>query len=196
MKNIFINFLKSVGLVAIKTLENQEKRFEELNSEYSKLAISFEAKVAEVQNLQEDIKRNAERIEKREKHLADAVARYDILERTKLDMKKNKKGNSKDDASVSKLKNWSLRVKQAFGNKCDICEATKNLTAHHLWDKSTHPTLMYQDENGVCLCMKCHNGFHATFTSMTHCTPKMYQKYKTKTQSDAVFLASIKKKES
>jgi len=75
-----------------------------------------------------------------------------------------------------KLKAWSVRVRSA--NKCDICGSNEKLTAHHLWDKKNHPSLMYQDENGVCLCMICHNQFHAKYTAKSHVTPAMYQKFK------------------
>lgn len=75
-----------------------------------------------------------------------------------------------------KLKAWALRVKEA--GKCDICESEEFLTAHHLWDKKSHPTLTYQDENGVCLCRDCHNAFHKRYVTGSQVTPKMYQIFK------------------
>jgi len=75
-----------------------------------------------------------------------------------------------------KLQAWSKRIRQI--GKCDICESVENLTAHHLWDKNRHPTLMYQDENGVCLCLDCHNAFHKHYNQATQTTPAMYQKFK------------------
>lgn len=83
------------------------------------------------------------------------------------------------DSSIEnkeRLRAWALRVKVI--GKCDICSDTKFLTAHHLWDKKTHPTLMYQDENGVCLCKDCHNGFHRMYTSKSHVSPHLYSIYK------------------
>ena len=77
---------------------------------------------------------------------------------------------------IEKSKKWARRIKSV--NKCDICETCDNLTAHHLWDKKNHPSLRYQDENGVCLCQECHNGFHKQYTNKSHVTPAMYQKYK------------------
>ena len=80
-----------------------------------------------------------------------------------------------------KLRKWSLRVREI--GQCDCCTSIKNLTAHHLWDKKTHPSLMYQDENGVCLCSECHNNFHKMYTSRTHTTPAMYSIFKIRIQN-------------
>lgn len=84
-----------------------------------------------------------------------------------------KNSKSQDD---TKLKAWSKRVRTK--GKCDICESTERLSAHHLWDKKTHPTLKYQDENGVCLCLDCHNGFHKMYTSASQTSPSIFNKYK------------------
>jgi 5-methylcytosine-specific restriction endonuclease McrA len=84
-----------------------------------------------------------------------------------------------------KLKAWAARVRDS--GKCDICESTNNLSAHHLWDKKTHPSLMYQDQNGVCLCTECHNQFHAMYTAKSHVTPAMYQKFKIIKQNEKVY---------
>ncbi len=75
-----------------------------------------------------------------------------------------------------KLKMWGDRIKST--NSCDICSSRESLTAHHLWDKKTHPTLMYQDENGVCLCTKHHSEFHKKYTSTSQVTPKQYNDFK------------------
>ena len=80
-----------------------------------------------------------------------------------------------------KLRAWALRVREL--GECDICGTPSKLTAHHSWDKRMHPTLMYQDENGVCLCETHHNGFHKKYTSKSHTTPAMYIKYKTGIES-------------
>ncbi len=81
------------------------------------------------------------------------------------------------EENPTKHKNWAARVKK--GQVCDICESKEKLTAHHLWDKKNHPSLRYQDENGVCLCLECHNGFHKLYTNKSHVTPAMYKKYRT-----------------
>ena len=88
--------------------------------------------------------------------------------------KKELKDNSPEQQS--KLIAWANRVKQV--GYCDICNSTNKLTAHHLYDKSTHPSLKFIDENGVCLCERCHNKFHQKYTDKSHCTPKLYEKFK------------------
>ena len=82
----------------------------------------------------------------------------------------------KEQESKAKLKAWSLRVRKI--GKCDVCENAENLSAHHLYDKNTHPTLRYQDENGVCLCITCHNNFHKMYTGASQTTPSQYNKFK------------------
>lgn len=79
---------------------------------------------------------------------------------------------------TNRLKNWSDIVRKEAGYKCDICNSNDNLSAHHLYDKSTHTSLMYIPDNGVCLCNTCHEAFHKKYTSKSHCTPKMYEKFK------------------
>ena len=91
---------------------------------------------------------------------------------------------------TKKLRAWSLRVREI--GECDICKSPDKLTAHHLYDKRMHPTLMYQDENGVCLCETHHNGFHKQYTSKSHTTPAMYNKYKMGTES-AILLEQNRK---
>ncbi len=105
--------------------------------------------------------------------LKDAIKRTEMLYRKQQGIVK---------VQISKLKVWTLRVREV--GKCDICGSTKKLTAHHLYDKNTHPTLMYQAENGVCLCETCHNGFHKKYTSKSHVIPSMYQKYKIMMQNE------------
>lgn len=90
--------------------------------------------------------------------------------------------NGATGTDKTKLKEWSKRIRET--GACDICGDTENLTAHHLWDKKTHPTLALQDENGVCLCDRHHRRFHSTYTSKSHTTPKMYNKYKIMIQNE------------
>ena len=80
------------------------------------------------------------------------------------------------EADREKLTKWARRVKQV--GRCDVCGSSKDLTAHHLWDKKSHFTMMYQDENGVCLCDVCHKAFHRMYKLSMQTTPKMYQKFK------------------
>jgi len=81
-----------------------------------------------------------------------------------------------DKLNPTKLQKFSYEVRKI--GKCDICSTTQNLTAHHLYDKVSHPTLAYTVENGVCLCEYHHKNFHDTLTDIHLCTPKHYLEYK------------------
>ncbi len=51
------------------------------------------------------------------------------------------------------------------GNKCRICGATKDLTAHHITDRTKMPNGGYTTANGITLCPPCHlkaEKFHQT----------------------------------
>ena len=104
-------------------------------------------------------------------------AEFEIL-KISIDDFHMKKIEKNQKLNNQKLYNWAKNVR-AIG-KCDICEETDNLTAHHLYDKKTHPTLAYQYENGVCLCKSCHEGFHEMYTHRSQTSPVQYKKYKTK----------------
>lgn len=104
-------------------------------------------------------------------------ARYDLTKlQMSIDDRLVKKFYNKEKASQAKLSNWSKKIREV--GECDICTSPNQLTAHHLWDKHTHPTLAFQQENGVCLCKTCHEGFHEMYTYKSHCSPSLYQKYK------------------
>ena len=73
-------------------------------------------------------------------------------------------------ARIAKRKDlvaWSLAVKERDGFCCQVCkiknkELTKNgkpavLNAHHLLAKEgTYSFLMFDINNGICLCQSCH----------------------------------------
>jgi len=80
-----------------------------------------------------------------------------------------------DKLSSNKLQKWSNEVRKV--GKCDICSTTIDLSAHHLYDKFSHPTLAYNVDNGVCLCEHHHQDYHKTCKE-DECTPKSYLKYK------------------
>lgn len=99
----------------------------------------------------------------------------------------------RDIPNKDRLQIWSKTVRDEANNICDICNFQEDktkpknfskinssnfLTAHHLYDKKVHPSLMYIPENGICICNECHTSFHKKYTNASHCTPKMYQKFK------------------
>jgi len=71
--------------------------------------------------------------------------------------------------SKYKLRVWSIRIRWR-DRKCVICGSREKLQAHHLADKSYHPELAYDLDNGVTLCNSnkkdghsCHKAFHIYF---------------------------------
>lgn len=60
-----------------------------------------------------------------------------------------------------KLIEWREAVKARAGYKCEICGSTEKLEAHHPNPKSEFPELMYNVDNGQCLCRECHKRTHA-----------------------------------
>lgn len=61
---------------------------------------------------------------------------------------------------------WTIAVKRKCGFVCDCCGVKgngKNLISHHLdgynWCKEKRTDV----ENGVCLCVDCHNEFHSKY---------------------------------
>jgi len=137
-------------------------------------------------DLKKKIKTSKSDIKKLTSELRDKESQIYKL-REEID-KKHKKTN-RFIPDTAKLKAWSKRVREV--GKCDCCGSTDKLTAHHLWDKNTHGSLMYQDENGVCLCLSCHNKFHKTYTSKSQVTPKLYNIFKIREQNDANRLKAI-----
>lgn len=44
--------------------------------------------------------------------------------------------------------------------KCTKCGSTDKLCVHHIKEVRKHPELVYDTNNGVTLCTKCHNKIH------------------------------------
>lgn len=47
--------------------------------------------------------------------------------------------------------------------KCVICGSKKDINAHHLYSRNSHPDLIYVTENIVTLCKECHTEFHKIY---------------------------------
>ena len=78
--------------------------------------------------------------------------------------------------NTNKLQRWARKVKST--GKCDCCESSENLEAHHLWSKAEHPSLAYKKDNGVPLCKECHFKFHKEFPDNEFVSPKKYDIFK------------------
>jgi len=84
--------------------------------------------------------------------------------------KKLKKVNKKRQARINKRKSlieWSNKVKERDGYTCQVCgikkgEMTKNgkevvFNSHHILAKEGfYSHLMFEVDNGICLCQNCH----------------------------------------
>lgn len=74
-----------------------------------------------------------------------------------------------DDERVDRRKvkgymQWSYEVKERDNFTCVTCGNTKRrLHSHHLESYRANKELRTEVSNGVCLCDKCHKGFHKEF---------------------------------
>ena len=46
---------------------------------------------------------------------------------------------------------------------CKICGSKEEINAHHLYSRNSHPDLVYDLDNIVTLCKKCHTDFHKEY---------------------------------
>lgn len=72
------------------------------------------------------------------------------------DRKRNKKEKIRTSAEYRKWKKTVIKRDK----KCSQCPNNKNLEAHHIKSFSKFPNLIYNIENGITLCHKCHKTYH------------------------------------
>jgi hypothetical protein len=58
------------------------------------------------------------------------------------------------------IADWSIAVRERDSHQCVNCGATDNIVAHHIKTKEQYPGLMFDTENGITLCKKCHGEAH------------------------------------
>jgi 5-methylcytosine-specific restriction endonuclease McrA len=97
-----------------------------------------------------------------------------------------------DRSDDKKFVRWAKQVKSRDNFCCQVCSKEGvYLESHHLWSWSAYPEKRYDIENGICLCQKCHQHFHAIFG--TNCTEYDFNQfveiYKT---FEAIIKASLK----
>jgi 5-methylcytosine-specific restriction endonuclease McrA len=51
---------------------------------------------------------------------------------------------------------WRRKVIDNAKGKCEYCEKTEKLNAHHIESYSLNKDLRYDPHNGVCFCSTCH----------------------------------------
>lgn len=55
---------------------------------------------------------------------------------------------------------WSREVRMQYNYKCVCCGAGNKLSAHHIFPKAKFKGLMYNMNNGILMCKKCHKELH------------------------------------
>ncbi len=55
---------------------------------------------------------------------------------------------------------WARIIKEKSLFKCQICGSGSNNQSHHLDGFDEHPGSRLDINNGICLCEKCHIGYH------------------------------------
>lgn len=56
---------------------------------------------------------------------------------------------------------WRKAVFVRDKYKCVVCSSNFKIQAHHIHNWASFPALRYIKHNGVTLCKKCHDQFHA-----------------------------------
>ena len=105
-------------------------------------------------------------------------------------MVKWKKGNRwKSSKSELRYKIWRKNVfelnKAKKGlSKCYVCEkcnkrrkTTRVLHAHHIYSWNKFPKKRYDRNNGVVMCIKCHNAFHRKYKFEALDKPELLWEY-------------------
>jgi 5-methylcytosine-specific restriction endonuclease McrA len=59
-------------------------------------------------------------------------------------------------------KTWKIYIFEKYNWTCLFCQKRDraHMNAHHIFPKRDHPELVYELDNGICLCKECHQ---ATF---------------------------------
>lgn len=61
----------------------------------------------------------------------------------------------------SPLAKWALKIRREFSYKCVLCNTeTEQLEAHHIYLKSLYPTMKFDIDNGILLCLEDHDKIH------------------------------------
>lgn len=81
-----------------------------------------------------------------------------------------KGGITNKNTKIRNSQEYSLWRKKVFERDlyhCRICEQnTDNLQAHHIKPFSVFPDLMFNLENGITLCLECHNKIHKYYNEI------------------------------
>ena len=82
--------------------------------------------------------------------------------RNKSLIKSNKRKKKKYDQEYIRndLFYWSREVRMQYDYHCVYCDASRHLSAHHIFPKAKYKGLKYNLNNGILMCSKCHVELH------------------------------------
>lgn len=86
------------------------------------------------------------------------------------------------DRSSLQYKAWTGAVKLRDEFVCKICGSTTNLHAHHCYSISDFPDQMWELNNGITMCDKCHKMFHSKYghKDISHETIQKFKNFRAK----------------
>ena len=94
-----------------------------------------------------------------------------------------------DSKSKVRYKKWRKNVFELNRAKrglrkwyvCEKCskrrKTTRALHAHHIYSWERHPSKRYLRENGMVLCISCHNKFHRKYRYLALANPDLIWEY-------------------
>lgn len=74
-------------------------------------------------------------------------------------IKSNKKKNN-NNIIKNDLFYWAREVRMKYNYHCVYCNASKHLSAHHIFPKAKFKGLTYNLNNGILMCYDCHIELH------------------------------------
>lgn len=74
--------------------------------------------------------------------------------------KPNKENSYQSERTSYKAKQWSKDVRERDNHTCVKCENKERLHAHHVKSFKEYPELRYDLNNGITLCVSCHQKEH------------------------------------
>ena len=98
------------------------------------------------------------------------------------DLKRYRNGN---------MQRWSQAVKKRDNHTCYVCSSKESIIAHHLDSLSNNTSKMYDINNGVCLCDKCHKEFHSIYGYGNNTKEQFEDFYKCKKENKCLLKTRI-----
>lgn len=85
---------------------------------------------------------------------------------------------------------WGKRIRREFNYCCPRCSKKRNLEAHHIFPKHEFPKMKEDLDNGILLCLKCHDEMHALLSK----APEEYYEEVTRLNAKRDPMKSVPKK--